>query len=156
MFKVHVAATCRRAAGIYKQLACAAKVTWDLNPEIIRTIYVAVIENIVLYVCKCVVPDSGLPDEQEPTRHTEKDIRAESLQTVSHGETSSLYTAKSDIRVSRRRGTGNCPEDCWPHVYTDGSKIEGKVGTVLPRWEKGGEDSSHTFILDLSCTVFQS
>ncbi|XP_072948186.1 uncharacterized protein [Epargyreus clarus] len=48
-FKSHVAATCKKAADIYKQLACAAKVTWGLNTEIVRTIYVAVIEPIVTY-----------------------------------------------------------------------------------------------------------
>ncbi|GBP55983.1 Putative 115 kDa protein in type-1 retrotransposable element R1DM [Eumeta japonica] len=47
-FKTHVAAICRRVTDIYKQLACAAKVTWGLNPEIIRTIYVAVVALIVL------------------------------------------------------------------------------------------------------------
>ncbi|CAK1593615.1 unnamed protein product [Parnassius mnemosyne] len=48
-FKPHVAAACKKAADIYKQLACAAKVTWGLNGEIVRTIYVAVVEPIVMY-----------------------------------------------------------------------------------------------------------
>ncbi|GBP88201.1 Putative 115 kDa protein in type-1 retrotransposable element R1DM [Eumeta japonica] len=48
-FETHVADIRRRAADIYKQLACTAKVTWGLNPEIIRTIYFAVIKLIVLY-----------------------------------------------------------------------------------------------------------
>ncbi|XP_047527286.1 uncharacterized protein LOC125064341 [Vanessa atalanta] len=47
-FNAHVAATCKKAAEINKQLARAAKVTWGLNGEIIRIIYVAVIEPIVL------------------------------------------------------------------------------------------------------------
>ncbi|GBP28164.1 hypothetical protein EVAR_76259_1 [Eumeta japonica] len=51
-FKTHVAAKYRRMTDIYKQLACAAKVTWGVNPEIIKTIYVAVIELIVLYPAK--------------------------------------------------------------------------------------------------------
>jgi hypothetical protein len=48
-FGSHVKAVCKKAANIYKQLACAAKVTWGLNGEIVRTIYVAVIEPIILY-----------------------------------------------------------------------------------------------------------
>ncbi|GBP94906.1 Modifier of mdg4 [Eumeta japonica] len=48
-FKTHITVICRRAASIYKQLACAAKVTWRLNRGIISTIYVTVIEPIVLY-----------------------------------------------------------------------------------------------------------
>lgn len=48
-FNKHVTDICKRSANIYKQLTCAAKVTWGLNGEIIRTIYVAVIEPIVTY-----------------------------------------------------------------------------------------------------------
>lgn len=48
-FEPHVTAVCRKSMDIYRQLARAAKVTWGLNGEVIRTIYVAVIEPIVLY-----------------------------------------------------------------------------------------------------------
>jgi hypothetical protein len=48
-FNAHVIAVCKKAADIYKQLARAAKITWGLNPEIIRTIYVSVIEPIITY-----------------------------------------------------------------------------------------------------------
>lgn len=39
----------RQYGFITQQLACAARVSWGLSPAIIRTIYVAVIEPIVLY-----------------------------------------------------------------------------------------------------------
>ncbi|GBP37730.1 hypothetical protein EVAR_23780_1 [Eumeta japonica] len=42
-----------------------------------------------------------------------------------------------------------------PHVYTDGRKIEGKVGAVLT-WLEGKEVTNVTFSLDPSCTVSQS
>ena len=48
-FNSHVTAVCKKSAEIYKQLACAARVNWGLNGEIIRTIYVAVIEPIITY-----------------------------------------------------------------------------------------------------------
>ncbi|KAJ2939996.1 hypothetical protein O0L34_g14027 [Tuta absoluta] len=48
-FNSHVAQVCRKAANIYRQLARAAKINWGLSPEVIRTIYVAVVEPIVLY-----------------------------------------------------------------------------------------------------------
>lgn len=48
-FKAHVAASCKKAADIYKQLACAARVTWGLNGEITRVIYVSVVEAIMTY-----------------------------------------------------------------------------------------------------------
>jgi ribonuclease HI len=43
-----------------------------------------------------------------------------------------------------------------PQIYTDGSKIEGKVGAALTWWEEGRETESETFSLDPTCTVFQS
>ncbi|GBP97549.1 Putative 115 kDa protein in type-1 retrotransposable element R1DM [Eumeta japonica] len=43
---------CKKATNVYKRIARAARVTWGLNPEIVRTIYVAVIESMLLYaVC---------------------------------------------------------------------------------------------------------
>ncbi|GBP95481.1 hypothetical protein EVAR_65212_1 [Eumeta japonica] len=38
-----------------------------------------------------------------------------------------------------------------PHIYTDGSRIEGKVGAALTEWWDGGETWYSTF-----CTVFQA
>ncbi|GBP28046.1 Putative 115 kDa protein in type-1 retrotransposable element R1DM [Eumeta japonica] len=40
---------CKKATNIYKGIARAAKVTWGLSSEIVRTIYVALIEPIVVY-----------------------------------------------------------------------------------------------------------
>ncbi|KAJ2943479.1 hypothetical protein O0L34_g16587 [Tuta absoluta] len=48
-FNSHVTYVCKKAVNIYKQLARAARISWGLNSEIIKTIYVAVIEPIVLY-----------------------------------------------------------------------------------------------------------
>ncbi|KAJ8719896.1 hypothetical protein PYW07_011939 [Mythimna separata] len=43
-----------------------------------------------------------------------------------------------------------------PQIYTDGSKIEGKVGAALTWWEGGKESMSSTFGLEPHNTVFQS
>ncbi|GBP78439.1 Putative 115 kDa protein in type-1 retrotransposable element R1DM [Eumeta japonica] len=48
-FVPHVSKACKKATNIYKGIARAAKATWGLSPEIVRTIYVAVIEPIVMY-----------------------------------------------------------------------------------------------------------
>ena len=48
-FKSHVITQCKKATNIYKQLARAARVTWGLNPEVTRTIYIAVVEPIMTY-----------------------------------------------------------------------------------------------------------
>lgn len=46
----------KKAADIYKQLARAVRITWGLNGEIVRPIYVAVIEPIVLYAASAWSP----------------------------------------------------------------------------------------------------
>lgn len=48
-FNSHVTRICKKAANLYKHLARAAKIDWGLSPEIIKTIYVAVIEPVILY-----------------------------------------------------------------------------------------------------------
>ena len=48
-FNAYVSYICRKAANIYRQLARCAKISWGLNTEVIRTIYVVVIEPIIMY-----------------------------------------------------------------------------------------------------------
>ncbi|GBP26465.1 Putative 115 kDa protein in type-1 retrotransposable element R1DM [Eumeta japonica] len=48
-FIPHVAKACKKAAKIYKGLTRAAKAMWGLSSEVVRTIYITVIEPIVLY-----------------------------------------------------------------------------------------------------------
>lgn len=48
-FNTHVANVCLKAVRIYKQLSRAAKTSWGLHPEVIRIIYMATVEPIVLY-----------------------------------------------------------------------------------------------------------
>ncbi|GBP14607.1 Putative 115 kDa protein in type-1 retrotransposable element R1DM [Eumeta japonica] len=55
-FIPHVAKACKKTANIYKGLARAAKATWGLSPEVVRTIYITVIEPIVLYASCAWVP----------------------------------------------------------------------------------------------------
>ncbi|GBP24164.1 Putative 115 kDa protein in type-1 retrotransposable element R1DM [Eumeta japonica] len=50
---------CKKAANIYKGLARAAKATWGLNTEVVRIIYITVIEPIVLYTLCAWAPATG-------------------------------------------------------------------------------------------------
>ncbi|GBP15051.1 hypothetical protein EVAR_6691_1 [Eumeta japonica] len=43
-----------------------------------------------------------------------------------------------------------------PHIYTDGSRIEGKAGAALTEWRDGEETWYSTLRLDPFCTVFQA
>ncbi|CAK1549484.1 unnamed protein product [Leptosia nina] len=48
-FNTHVKTVCAKAYQIYRQLARAAKIGWGLDTLIVRTIYTAVIEPILMY-----------------------------------------------------------------------------------------------------------
>ncbi|CAK1595281.1 unnamed protein product [Parnassius mnemosyne] len=52
-FKAHLDSVCRKAINIYKMVSRAAKAHWELNSEIIKTIYSAVVEPTILYAASC-------------------------------------------------------------------------------------------------------
>lgn len=207
-FKTHVIANCKKAADIYKQLACAAKVTWGLNSEITRTIYVAVIEPIIMYaasawshatefqmirdqldslqrgfaqkICKAyrtvsltsaLILSGLLPldlrikeaaslyslkkgistDYIPPGRRLEQKLSA-----ASQPHPSQLITTEYELLENMSPETLESHKITGPQIYTDGSKIEGKVGAALTWWEEGQEHNYSTFSLHSACTVFQS
>ncbi|CAK1591641.1 unnamed protein product [Parnassius mnemosyne] len=55
-FNTHVRNVSRKATALYGQLSRAAKVSWGLQPEIIRTMYTAVVEPVVLYAASVWAP----------------------------------------------------------------------------------------------------
>ncbi|XP_046977642.1 uncharacterized protein LOC124543462 [Vanessa cardui] len=207
-FNAHVSATCKKAADIYKQLACAAKVTWGLNGEIVRTIYVAVIEPIVLYAASVWSPaveklmiQSKLNSLQRGfAQKICKAYRTVSLTSalILSGqlpldlrvkEAATLFKIKKGYcvdlippgrEIERRVGPLQNPHPSQlitteyaclesldpqtldehhivgPLIFTDGSKIEGKVGAALTWWDQGRETRNSTFRLEPHNTVFQS
>lgn len=207
-FNSHVRAVCKKAAAIYKQLACAAKVTWGLNGEIIRTVYVAVIEPIVTYGACAWSEATKLEMNKKPLEALQRSFaqkickayRTTSLTSamVLSGtlpldlriqENAALYEAKKGIsstylppgRLLEQKvkfsdfphpatqitteyelledmdsDTQTTLQITGPQVYTDGSKMEGKVGAALTWWEDGRETAHEIFSLDQNCTVFQS
>lgn len=55
-FGPNVTLACIKVLNIYKQIACVAKLTRGLKPEVVRTIYTVVIEPIVLYAATLWAP----------------------------------------------------------------------------------------------------
>ncbi|CAH2208365.1 jg17305, partial [Pararge aegeria aegeria] len=55
-FNTHATNTCKKVQALYKQLCRAAKVSWGLHPQIIKTIYTAVVEPVVLYAAGAWAP----------------------------------------------------------------------------------------------------
>ncbi|GBP92213.1 Putative 115 kDa protein in type-1 retrotransposable element R1DM [Eumeta japonica] len=198
----------QRAASIYKGIARAAKATWGLSPEIVRTIYVAAIEPIVTYASCAWAPATKKLGVRKMLDALQRSVALKACRAY---RTVSLHSAlilarllPLDIRVREaarlyevKRGSesgdvcadrelekpvdfremphpAHTPELGFesvedldpstvdrlaivgPHIYTDGSKTEGKVGAALTEWRDEMESGNSTFRLESFCTVFQA
>lgn len=206
-FNSHVSNVCRRAANIYKNLARTAKIEWGLNPEITRTIYVSVIEPIILYAAGVWALAAQKISVQKQLNTIQRGFAQKicrSYRTVSLnaalvlaglfpldlriGEAAQLYEAKrgkpsldhEDRQFEERVCFTQAPhpakemdiefeclndmrtETVEKHhlpetlIFTDGSKIDGKVGAAFTYWTKGTETRTKKLKLGSFCTVFQA
>ncbi|KAJ0170097.1 hypothetical protein K1T71_014703 [Dendrolimus kikuchii] len=57
-FNSHIRSVCAKAISFHKQLSRAAKVTWGLNPEVVRIMYTAVLEPVILYAASVWAPSA--------------------------------------------------------------------------------------------------
>ncbi|XP_045777032.1 uncharacterized protein LOC123875323 [Maniola jurtina] len=204
-FNAHVASVCKRAVAFYHQLARAAKVSWGLHPEVIRTIYVAVVEPVVLYAASVWAPAVdrlGIRKQLNVVQRGFAQKLCRAYRTVSLNaalllagilpldlrvrEAAALYEARKgvpqreigDREVERMSSALRSPHpashldlefkclmdqeqlmannDNDFNIYTDGSKIEGKVGAALSIWSDAAETKALKLALPSYCTVYQA
>lgn len=206
-FNSHVANICRKAANIYKQLAKTAKIEWGLSPQLIKTIYAAVIEPIVMYASSVWAPATEKIMVQKPLNALQRGFAqkiCKSYRTVSLNaslilsgllpldlrirEAAQLYEAKKgilgevwgDLQIEEQVSflcaphpaeetevDFVCLEDALPstleehqipttQIYTDGSKIHGKVGSAYTCWTDGIENGKRKMKLESFSTVYQA
>ncbi|GBP65255.1 Putative 115 kDa protein in type-1 retrotransposable element R1DM [Eumeta japonica] len=118
-----------------------------LSPEIVRTIYVAVIEPIVMYASCAWAPAANICADRElesPVDFCELPHPAH-IPELGFESVEDLDPTTIDRLAIVR-----------PHIYTDGSKIEGKVGAALTEWRDGVESGNSAYRLESFCTVFQA
>ncbi|XP_026321464.1 uncharacterized protein LOC113231118, partial [Hyposmocoma kahamanoa] len=204
-FNQHVAGVCKKAISIYYQLQRAAKVSWGLHPEVIRTIYTATVEPIILYAASVWAPAVKRLGIQKQLNAVQRGFARKlcrGYRTVSLNsalvlagmlpldirvrEAASLYEAKrgvpqsalGDREVERMTPALQSPHPAehigWEfkrlvnqehldlnsnfdiRIFTDGSKVEGKVGAALSMWNGAVETKTLKLTLSSYCTVYQS
>ena len=204
-FNTHITSACKKAIGIYKQLAKTARVSWGLHPEVIRNIYAAAVEPVVLYAA-CAWSQAatklGVRKQLNALQRGFAQKLCKAYRTVSLNsalllagilpldlrirEVASLYEAKKGITSEELRGMEverMAPAIEAPHpaeqiclefgslidedqyrrhsnfairIFTDGSKIEGRVGAALSVWKADAEIKALKFALPSFCTVYQA
>ncbi|KAJ0169561.1 hypothetical protein K1T71_014746 [Dendrolimus kikuchii] len=204
-FNAHVKNVCAKAMNVYKQLSRAARVSWGLHPEVIRTIYTAVVEPIIMYAASAWAPATAKLGVQKQLGVVQRGFAQKlcrAYRTVSLNaamvlagmlpldlriqEAKALYEAKrgvvlpmlADREVERRVAFAHTPhpakhvdlgficlvdqtevnDHCTQavRIFTDGSKIEGKVGASLSLWNNDVETTNRKLKLPSYCTVYQT
>ncbi|KAL0831680.1 hypothetical protein ABMA28_001228 [Loxostege sticticalis] len=204
-FNKHVGIQTSKALNIYKQVSRAAKISWGLHPEVVRQIYVAAVEPIILYAASAWAPSADKIGVQKLLNSVQRGFAqklCKSYRTVSlHSaltlagilpldlriqEAAALYETKrgsplpelGDRETESRVGFAETPHPALHmdiiferledqslvdrhnvqevRIFTDGSKIEGKVGAALSVWKGESEVRNQKFSLSAYCTVYQA
>ncbi|XP_046976629.1 uncharacterized protein LOC124542783 [Vanessa cardui] len=204
-FNSHVANICAKGTDIYKRLSKAARGSWGLHPEIIRLIYTAAIEPIIIYAAAAWAPAAGKLGVQKHLNAVQRGFAqklCKSYRTVSLNaalvlagilpldlriqEAAALYEARrgssrlvlGDRETERAAGFAEAPHPALQmdleirslsdqyqvdrnnvqqvRIFTDGSKIDGRVGAALSLWNNEAETKAVKLSLPAYCTVYQA
>ncbi|XP_047543137.1 uncharacterized protein LOC125075464 [Vanessa atalanta] len=204
-FNRHVASICAKGADFYKKLSKAARVSWGLHPKIIKTIYTAAIEPVIIYAAAAWAPAAGKLGVQKYLNAVQRGFAQKlcrSYRTVSLNaalllagilpldlrvkEAAALYEARrgssrsvlGDRETERAAGFADAPHPAMQmdleirslsdqnqvdlnnvqqvRIFTDGSKIGGRVGAALSVWNNEVETKAVKLSLPAYCTVYQA
>ena len=201
----HLDMTIAKVINIYKSLSRAAKSNWGLNTEILHTIYISVIEPIILYSASVWAP---IVNKKGVLKRLDRTTRMFGIQICKAHKTTSttsatllgrilpldlraieqleLYEAKRgkhleelpgrqlQTRISafdlphpasrKLRTYGHINDQNEANnmsenkimIYTDGSKLDGRVGAAFTIWKTDEELRYRKFGLADYCSVYQA
>ncbi|GBP51626.1 hypothetical protein EVAR_96222_1 [Eumeta japonica] len=180
----------------FKGIAHAARVTWGLSSEIMRAIYIAVIEPMLLYAACAWAQAVGRLDVRKMLKANQRnlaikacrayrtisliyalilsrllpvDIRAwlyEVKRGKELGDISADWELEKPVRFCESPLPGTAPDIHFesvksldsetidrlaiggPHIFTDGSRIKGKVVAALIEWRDGVDTGHSAFRLE--------
>ncbi|CAG9135416.1 unnamed protein product [Plutella xylostella] len=204
-FLSHLNKVCGKAMARFQMVSRAARATWGLNADILRLLYIAIIEPTVLYaacvwapIARCryarTVLDrvtrafairiskahrtTSLTSAVLLARVFPLDLRAEEVYKLYEVKRGKPFIGLPGRQPELRESTFSLPhparrailpfetiaseeelskiENDWPMVYTDGSKIEDKVGGAVTLWRNGNECKTNAFRLENYNSVFQA
>ncbi|XP_037301216.1 uncharacterized protein LOC119191414 [Manduca sexta] len=204
-FNTHVSEVCRKAVAFYNKLSRAARLQWGLGPDVIKLLYTAVVEPVVLYGASVWAPASrklGVRKQLAVVQRGFAQKLTKAYRTVSLNsalllagilpldirarENASLYEIKrgysrrvvGDREVERPVAYGELEHPAQRSmvryrcladgaevnqitsqclcIYTDGSKIQDRVGAAISIWENAAETRSKKFKMESFCTVYQA
>ncbi|CAK1590886.1 unnamed protein product [Parnassius mnemosyne] len=180
-FNTHVRNVCRKATALYGQLSRAAKISLGFQPVIIRTMYTAVVEPVVLYAASVWAPAAsklGMKKQLNAVQRgfAQKICRAYRIVSL-HSALTFAGLLPLDLRVqeaaflfeAKRASQMDLEFICLGNeyetrlnntqslrIFTDGSKIEGKVGAALSFWNIEAETGTIKLKLSDYFTVYQA
>lgn len=204
-FRRHLELVTNKAIAFYKVVSRAARAQWGLNSDILRLIYIAVVEPTVLYSASCW---ADVSDRVYAEKTLNSLIRSFAIKiskahrtvslvssvllsgllplTIRLKENALIYRAKRGEPMAElpgrsmehrkspfslphpaerkhlRFGLIESPEEASSLgndglvLYTDGSKLEGRVGGAVTCWSDRCEVRHTRFRLENYCSVFQA
>ncbi|CAK1585042.1 unnamed protein product [Parnassius mnemosyne] len=95
-FVKHVDDTTKRAIALYKKVSRTARAQWGLNSEILRTIYLAVVEPTILYAAACW---GSVANKVQIRKKLDRITRMFSIMICKAHRTSSLISSTALARI---------------------------------------------------------